>query len=270
MDYNARYYSPGLGRFVSPDTVVPEPSNPQALNRYSYVTNNPLRGGDPTGHQGPVSDVPPFPQPINPDAAVKAVVEAVTALSVAASQAAVVAVPVTIVGGTVVLVIATGPEVVGSLNTPEGSLSGHTNPWTGGQIETFPLTENGPTLTTTPPLGGTIGTEGPPITAFPLPEVQPNTFGLEFPSLDMSKLPDLSILESKPIQTGDNIINPGTAEKLNKYFGLDLHPREWGRALERLKGELKIKGNHHGKIYDDGTYEDTKTKKTGNIADYLP
>jgi RHS repeat-associated protein len=41
MDYNARYYDPWLGRFVSADTVVPEYTNPQDLNRYSYVRNNP-------------------------------------------------------------------------------------------------------------------------------------------------------------------------------------------------------------------------------------
>ncbi|MDH7487629.1 MAG: RHS repeat-associated core domain-containing protein [Anaerolineae bacterium] len=41
--YNARYYDPALGWFVSADTIVPEPGNPQALNRYSYVLNNPLR-----------------------------------------------------------------------------------------------------------------------------------------------------------------------------------------------------------------------------------
>ena len=29
---------------------MPEPSNPQALNRYSYVLNNPLRYNDPSGH----------------------------------------------------------------------------------------------------------------------------------------------------------------------------------------------------------------------------
>jgi RHS repeat-associated protein len=56
MDYNARYYDPGLGRFVSADTVMPEVGNPQVLNRYSYVLNRPLQGGDPTGHQGPVEE----------------------------------------------------------------------------------------------------------------------------------------------------------------------------------------------------------------------
>ena len=49
-DYRARYYSPGLGRFVSADTIVPDSGNPQALNRYAYVTNNPLRYNDPSGY----------------------------------------------------------------------------------------------------------------------------------------------------------------------------------------------------------------------------
>ncbi len=47
---HARYYHAGLGRFVSADTVVPEAGNSQALNRYLYVANNPLRFVDPTGH----------------------------------------------------------------------------------------------------------------------------------------------------------------------------------------------------------------------------
>jgi RHS repeat-associated protein len=50
MDYNARYYDPGLGRFVSADTVVPEAGSAPDLNRYSYVRSNPLRYIDPTGH----------------------------------------------------------------------------------------------------------------------------------------------------------------------------------------------------------------------------
>ena len=102
--YNARYYDPIVGRFVSPDSIVPGassgvgcaggtvgawqnsrltvdfhergflssakrentliiqegfwsdsiepngPLSPQALNRYSYTLNNPLRYSDPTGH----------------------------------------------------------------------------------------------------------------------------------------------------------------------------------------------------------------------------
>ena len=49
-DYRARYYHPALGRFISADPLVPEPGNPQALNRYAYVRNNPLKYTDPSGH----------------------------------------------------------------------------------------------------------------------------------------------------------------------------------------------------------------------------
>jgi RHS repeat-associated protein len=48
--YGARYYDPELGRFIQPDTIVPYPDDPQTLNRYSYVNNNPLKYTDPTGH----------------------------------------------------------------------------------------------------------------------------------------------------------------------------------------------------------------------------
>ena len=49
-DYQARYFSPLLGRFISADSIVPDFSNPQDLNRYSYVRNNPLKYTDPSGH----------------------------------------------------------------------------------------------------------------------------------------------------------------------------------------------------------------------------
>jgi RHS repeat-associated protein/uncharacterized repeat protein (TIGR01451 family) len=72
--YHARYYDPNLGRFLSADSVVPgtahtsltvtyhatslptaekappSPGNPQALNRFAYVLNNPLTYTDPSGH----------------------------------------------------------------------------------------------------------------------------------------------------------------------------------------------------------------------------
>src|SRR5581483_8444555 len=58
-DFDARYYSSGMGRFMSPDwSDVPAPvpyadlTNPQTLNLYAYVKNNPLRDTDPTGHSG--------------------------------------------------------------------------------------------------------------------------------------------------------------------------------------------------------------------------
>ncbi len=48
--YGARWLDPVIGRFIQPDTIVPDPGDPQSLNRYSYVLNNPLRFNDPTGH----------------------------------------------------------------------------------------------------------------------------------------------------------------------------------------------------------------------------
>ncbi|MFH0862130.1 MAG: RHS repeat-associated core domain-containing protein [Candidatus Altiarchaeota archaeon] len=48
--YGARYYNPELKRWTQPDTIIPNPYDPQSLNRYSYVKNNPEKYIDPTGH----------------------------------------------------------------------------------------------------------------------------------------------------------------------------------------------------------------------------
>jgi RHS repeat-associated protein len=47
--YGARYYDPELGRFIQPDKIISDISNPQSYNRYSYVLNNPLKYTDPDG-----------------------------------------------------------------------------------------------------------------------------------------------------------------------------------------------------------------------------
>ncbi len=49
-NYDARMYDPIIGRFITPDSIVPDQYNPQSLNRYSYCLNNPLIYTDPTGH----------------------------------------------------------------------------------------------------------------------------------------------------------------------------------------------------------------------------
>ncbi len=49
--FQARYYDPRLARFVSADAMVPQPYDPQTLNRYSYTLNSPLKYTDPSGHR---------------------------------------------------------------------------------------------------------------------------------------------------------------------------------------------------------------------------
>ncbi|MGA1825980.1 MAG: RHS repeat domain-containing protein [bacterium] len=49
-NYNARLYDPALGMFITPDSMVPNPLDPQMLNRYSYCRNNPVMFVDPSGH----------------------------------------------------------------------------------------------------------------------------------------------------------------------------------------------------------------------------
>jgi RHS repeat-associated protein len=55
--FGARYYASSMGRFMSPDwsdapDTIPygDLSNPQSLNLYSYVNNNPLSKTDDDGH----------------------------------------------------------------------------------------------------------------------------------------------------------------------------------------------------------------------------
>lgn len=50
--FGARYYGSSMGRFLSPDPsglVYADPKNPQSLNLYAYVLNNPLIHIDPRG-----------------------------------------------------------------------------------------------------------------------------------------------------------------------------------------------------------------------------
>ncbi len=46
----ARYYDPALGRFLTPDSLIPDITNGQALNAYAYVYNDPTNFVDPGGH----------------------------------------------------------------------------------------------------------------------------------------------------------------------------------------------------------------------------
>ncbi len=50
INMNGRVYDPSLGRFLSADPIIPDLYIAQALNRYTYVMNNPLSYTDPSGH----------------------------------------------------------------------------------------------------------------------------------------------------------------------------------------------------------------------------
>jgi RHS repeat-associated protein len=57
-----RTYGSGMGRWFSPDPVAGDITNPQSLNRYAYVLNNPTTLTDPLG----LGDCPPGTHQIGP------------------------------------------------------------------------------------------------------------------------------------------------------------------------------------------------------------
>jgi RHS repeat-associated protein len=47
--YQSRFYDPQLSRFTQADTIIP--AGVQGLDRYGYVSNNPIKLSDPSGHK---------------------------------------------------------------------------------------------------------------------------------------------------------------------------------------------------------------------------
>ena len=54
--FGARYYCVEQSIFCQPDKLLPNPYNPQALNRYAYTLNNPYKYTDPSGVYQPRRD----------------------------------------------------------------------------------------------------------------------------------------------------------------------------------------------------------------------
>ena len=52
LHVGARYYEPGVGRWISADMIRGIAERPLTLNRYSYVVNDPTDVTDPDGLQG--------------------------------------------------------------------------------------------------------------------------------------------------------------------------------------------------------------------------
>ncbi len=45
-----RFYASSMGRFLKPDNIIPDITNPQNWNAYTYVKGNPVNFNDPSGH----------------------------------------------------------------------------------------------------------------------------------------------------------------------------------------------------------------------------
>ena len=60
INMNGRCYDPLLGRILSPDPDLQDPSNIQNYNRYSYCLNNPLKYTDPSGYKHSTDDLSKF------------------------------------------------------------------------------------------------------------------------------------------------------------------------------------------------------------------
>jgi RHS repeat-associated protein len=50
MNFRSRWYSPDMGRFISPDRASGDLSVPLSLNRYAYANGNPILNNDPLGY----------------------------------------------------------------------------------------------------------------------------------------------------------------------------------------------------------------------------
>lgn len=57
INMEGRLYDPIIGRFLSCDNYVQQPTNSQNFNRYSYCINNPLKYTDPSGNLFGIDDV---------------------------------------------------------------------------------------------------------------------------------------------------------------------------------------------------------------------
>ncbi|WP_226992340.1 RHS repeat domain-containing protein [Desulfatibacillum aliphaticivorans] len=77
-NYDARHYDPAIGRFISPDSLIPNLYDPQQLNPYAYCRNNPLIYVDPTGHDDELSSDDPMGNTSDSDASTEKTTETKT------------------------------------------------------------------------------------------------------------------------------------------------------------------------------------------------
>ncbi len=181
-DYGARWYDPQIGRFISPDTIIPDPGNSQSFNRYAYVENNPIRYTDSTGHCiDPVSGT-------------------ICAVGLIAIEA-------TLLLGAVAGSYAidqqfdnpSSAELAGELITDLGEV------FNGPVVETFPAPEVRDPHDYYP--GGVhLGPQENTPLVFPLPDEQPQTIGLDIP-VEQPYIPNILTSDDTIYRGGKT--NPG-------------------------------------------------------------
>jgi len=66
VNMRGRLYDPTIGRFLTPDPLVSEPTMAQGWNRYAYVSNNPFSFTDPSGFKEVCIQVGTFTSPVPP------------------------------------------------------------------------------------------------------------------------------------------------------------------------------------------------------------
>jgi RHS repeat-associated protein len=159
-NFEARYYASTMGRFITPDwaerpTAVPYAAfgDPQSLNLYTYVRNDPVTDADANGHvvapgggQTPATD-PPAQNPVpcggdsNPQCLIKAnadkaVDAAQTAVQSTQQNAAVQLVKDTVVGGTKE-VANTVIDMANTVNRPIDAMLSNFTSFRFGQMSEF-------------------------------------------------------------------------------------------------------------------------------------
>ena len=240
-----RNYDPTVGRFMSVDPAGFTEANVQSFNRYAYAVNNPYRFRDKDGQWAE-------------DAVIGAISLTVGTVSLGNNllahnwwMAAV--------------------DVVGIVHDVVACAVPGYPGWAGSAIQASRLAARGATTalkTGTVEVIELAAREGAPIAA----EVAAK--GAQF----VDKVVPGAIGRAtagaaqvvRTLQTGGNKMLKQTADALNDTLGKSLGRRDWGRALEELKGELGLPADHHGQILSTGDYVDDAGNVLGNLLDYIP
>ena len=101
LDYmGARYYDSSVGRFITPDETLQVPATSGSLNRYAYVSNNPLRFDDPDGR---MQEDAQGPSKLSYERGAKRVINGIAVSLETDGVGAVVGIPDAVRGGTEIL-----------------------------------------------------------------------------------------------------------------------------------------------------------------------